>query len=217
MSDIRVLIADDHALFRAGLRALLSGLERIEVVGEAADGVQALDLIAERRPDLALLDIAMPRLNGLEVAARVAAEHPATRVLILSMHSDNEYVRRAVRSGAAGYLLKDSGATELEMAIRAVARGESYLSPAVSAHLVADYRRFAGGDTPSENVLTPRQREILRAIAEGRTTKTIARELGISVKTVETHRALLMERLGIHDVPGLVRYAIRHGLIKPDE
>jgi DNA-binding NarL/FixJ family response regulator len=214
---IRVILADDHTLLRAGLRALLEDLPGVEVVAEAADGVEALALVEAHRPDVVLMDIAMPHLTGLDVAARLRQERPEARVLILSMHKDEAYVRRAVLAGAAGYLLKDSDTEELALAIRAVARGETYLSPAVSKHLVADYRRQAGGQADPAGGLTPRQREVLRLIAEGATTKAIARRLGISIKTVESHRTLLMERLGIHDVAGLVRYAIRVGLITPEE
>jgi DNA-binding NarL/FixJ family response regulator len=214
---IRVILADDHTLLRAGLRALLEGLPGVEVVAEAADGVEALALVEAHRPDVVLMDIAMPRLSGLDVAARLGQERPEARVLILSMHKDEAYVLRAVLAGAAGYLLKDSDTEELGLAIRAVARGETYLSPAVSRHLFADYRRQAGDQASPAGALTPRQRAVLRLIAEGATTKAIARQLGISIKTVESHRTLLMERLGIHDVPGLVRYAIRVGLITPEE
>jgi DNA-binding NarL/FixJ family response regulator len=211
MSPIRVLLADDHALIRAGVRSLLAELEGIEVVAEAADGLKALERVAADRPDVALVDIAMPGLDGLEVAARVAADHPETRVIILSMHVDEEYVRQAVQVGASGYLLKDSGTSELELAVRAVARGETYLSPAVSTQFLAGYLRDSRGDAKA---LTPRQREVLRLIAEGLTTKAIARRLGIAVKTAETHRTQLMNRLDIHDIAGLVRYAIRAGILK---
>jgi DNA-binding NarL/FixJ family response regulator len=216
MGAIRVILADDHTLLRAGIRALLEYLPGVEVVAEAADGLKALELALALRPDVILMDIAMPGLSGLEAAARLKQDDPEIKVLILSMHEDDAYVRRAILLGAAGYLLKDSDTEELGLAIRAVARGETYLSPAVSKHLVADYRRQAGDQAGPAGGLTPRQREVLRLIAEGATTKAIARSLGISVKTVESHRTLLMERLGIHDVPGLVRYAIRVGLITPE-
>jgi DNA-binding NarL/FixJ family response regulator len=210
---IRVLLADDHALLRAGLRTLLAGRGGIVVVAEAGDGREALRLVREQRPDVALVDVAMPGLSGLELAERIADEQPATRVLILSMHKDEAYVRRALHAGVAGYLLKDSDTDELERAIRAVARGDGYFSPAVSALLAGEYRR--GGEPPAE-ALSPRQREVLRQIALGRSTKAIARALGLSVKTVETHRAGLMRRLHIHDVAGLVRYALREKLVPPD-
>lgn len=217
MTPIRVLLADDHTLLRAGLRALLDELEGIEVVGEASDGREALALLQTVQPDILLTDIAMPGLNGLELAARAGEAHPETKVVILSMHSSEEYVCQALRAGAVGYLLKDSGTTELELALRSVARGESYLSPAVSKHIIADYIKRTGSESGSTDLLTPRQREVLKLIAQGQSTKAIARTLGISVKTVETHRAQLMERLEIRDVAGLVRYAIRVGLVSSDE
>ncbi|HEY2156335.1 MAG TPA: response regulator transcription factor [Isosphaeraceae bacterium] len=216
METIRVLIADDHTLVRAGIRALLQGLEGVEVVAEAGDGREAMALAEEHRPDVLVTDIAMPHVSGLELAGRVARELPATRVIILSMHANEEYASRALQAGAAGYLLKDSGLAELELAVRAVARGETYLSPAVSKHVIADYLRRTGGAPPDSCPLTPRQNQVLRLIAEGNTTKAIARILGVSVKTVETHRVQLMDRLDIHDVAGLVRYAIRIGLVQAD-
>jgi DNA-binding NarL/FixJ family response regulator len=217
MNAIRILLADDHALLRAGIRALLENIPEIEVVAEARDGLEAIQLIETHRPNIALSDISMPALSGLELVGRVARDFPDVRTIILSMHSNEEYVCQAMRAGAAGYLLKDAGTTELKTAILAVARGESYLSPAVSKHVIADYVRRTSSEAGSADLLTPRQREILRYIAIGQTTKGIARTLGISAKTVETHRAQLMERLAIYDVPGLVRYAIRTGLVTTDE
>jgi len=214
---LRIVLADDHALVRAGLRKLLESLPDIEVVGEAEDGRAALALVASHKPDLVLMDIAMPGLNGIEAAARLSREHPQVRALILSMHQNEDYVRQALRAGAAGYLLKDAAPVELELAIKAVLRGETYLSPAVSKGVMSDYvQRLRGEDTPGE-ALTPRQREILQLIAEGHTTKEIARRLNISVKTVETHRTQLMKQLDLHDVAGLVRYALRTGLISTDK
>jgi DNA-binding NarL/FixJ family response regulator len=230
MKTIRVLLAEDHALVRAGFRALLQALADVRVVAEAGDGRAALRLIEEQQPDVVLMDIAMPGLNGLEAAARVAREFPHVRVIILSMHANEEYVLQALRAGAAGYLLKDADTLELELALKTVTRGEVYLSPAVSKH-VADYvRRVAEASSASSpsaqgageadsspfERLTPRQREILQLIAEGHTTREIARILNVSAKTVETHRARLMEELDIHDVAGLVRFAIRVGLVAPD-
>jgi DNA-binding NarL/FixJ family response regulator len=219
MTAIRILLADDHSLLRAGIRALLEALSGVEVVAEAADGAEALKLIAMHAPDVAMLDIAMPNLGGLDVAARVAENFPGTHVIILSMHVDEEYIRRAIRSGATGYLLKDSATSELEAAVRTVASGGTYLSPAVSTHLVNGLQRHDPGKiaAPAADCLTPRQREVLRMVAEGLTTKAIARVLGISVKTIESHRTQLMERLGIHEIAGLVRYAIRAGLVNSDE
>lgn len=216
MTALRVLLADDHALVRAGIRALAEGLDGIQVVGEAGDGHEALRLIAKLRPDVALMDISMSGLNGLEATARVAKEFPDTRVIILSMHATEEYVLQALAAGATGYLLKGSDRSELEAALRAVSRGDSYLSPAVSKHVVGDYVRRVAGEAVPRAALTPRQKEILQLIAEGQTTKAIARRLSLSVKTVETHRAGLMDRLDIHDVAGLVRYAIRTGLVTPE-
>lgn len=216
MSVIRVMLADDHTLVRAGIRALLDNLDGMQVVAEAREGRDALDLIKTHQPDVVLLDIAMPGLNGLEVTARATREFPNTRVLILSVHANEEYVLQALRAGAAGYLLKDGSPAELELAIKAVVRGETYLSPLVSKHVVAEYVRRVGGEAGPLELLTPRQREILQLVAEGRTTKEIAELLKISVKTVETHRAQLMERLDVHDVAGLVRFAIRIGLVTPD-
>lgn len=213
MKSIRVVLADDHRLLREGLRAVLQSLDGIEVVGEAADGREALALVKTQQPDILLTDIGMKGMNGLEAAARVAKEYPHVRVIILSMHDHEEYVWQALQAGVAGYLLKDSGTAEVELAILAVARGESYLTPAVSKHVIDDYIRRVGGDCRSIDLLTPRHREVLQLIAEGNTTKEIARILHLGVKTVETHRSQLMERLNIHDVAGLVRYAVRHRVI----
>jgi DNA-binding NarL/FixJ family response regulator len=210
---IRLLVADDHALFRAGIRKLLQSFEGVDVVGEAADGHEALRLSETHRPDLLLMDIAMPGLNGVDAAARLAREGRRPRVIILSMHTGEEHVLRAIRAGAAGYVLKDATPAELETAVRAVARGETYLSPAISRYVVEDYVRRAGGDHGPLDRLTPRQREILQLIAEGNTTKAIAAKLGLSVKTVETHRAQLMERLEVRDLAALVRLAVRLGLV----
>lgn len=212
---IRLLLADDHTLVRAGLRSLLEQLEDVEVVGEAADGHETVRLVAVHRPDVVLLDIAMPGLNGLDAAARIAQDFPAVKVIMLSMYATREYVRRALRAGALGYVLKDAAVPELEVALRAVVRGDIYLSPAASTGLVQDWRASGAGDVAVDE-LTPRQREVLQMIAEGQTSKGIASRLGIGLKTVETHRAELMDRLDIHDVPGLVRYAIRTGLVNPD-
>ena len=213
---IRVLLADDHKLVRAGFRAMLSTLGNVEVVAESNDGREALELIRKHKPDIALIDITMPGLTGLEVAKRVSAELPNVRVIILSMHTTEDYIARAIRAGVSGYLLKNADPIELELAIRAASRGEMYLSPAVSKNLVDQYARRMSEDEGSEEQLTGRQREILQLIAEGKSTKDIASALDLSVKTVETHRKDLMDRLGIRDVPGLVRYAIRVGLIKLD-
>jgi len=223
MQTNKVLLADDHTLVRAGIRSLLKNIPGFEVVAEADNGRDALKLIEQHHPDLVLLDIAMSELNGLEVAARLNKEHPEIHVIILSMHSSEEYVLQALRAGASGYLLKDSAPTELELALRSVSRGETYLSPSISKHVVDDYLRRVSskGDDkvslPGLQELTSRQREILQLIAEGNSTKEIAEKLILSVKTIESHRIQLMERLGIHDIAGLVRYAIRMGIVSPEK
>jgi len=211
---IRVLLADDHTLFRAGLRGLLERLTGLTVVGEAGDGHDAIRLVEELHPDVVFADIGMPGLNGLEVAARVAKLDPSVRVVVLSMHKSAEYVLQALRSGAAGYLVKGSDVSELEMAVRAVSRGETYLSPVVSKTVVDAYVSRTGESDDPLSALTPRQREILQLVAEGHTSKEIAKRLGLSSKTVEVHRGQLMERLNVHDVTGLVRFAMRVGLIE---
>lgn len=207
---IRVLLTDDQALVRAGIRSLLEKLSGVEVIAEAADAREALVVLKKLRPDLVLMDLNM---NGLEGTAKMAKEHPGIRVLILSAHTDEEHVLQALRVGAAGYLVKDAVPTELELAVRAVARGETYLSPAVAKHVVAGKAASGEEATTSLARLTPRLREILQLIAEGYTTKKIARILGTSQKTVENQRGHLMKRLGIRDLAGLVRYAIQSGLI----
>jgi DNA-binding NarL/FixJ family response regulator len=217
MSGIRVVLADDHTLVRAGLRTLLEGMAGVDVVGEAGDGHEVVRLVETLQPDVALLDIGMPGLNGLDAAGRLATASPSTRVLILSMHHAEEYVLRALRSGCAGYLLKGSAVSELEIAIRAVARGEAYLSPAVSKQVVDDYVARTGGSAGPLDALTSRQREVLQLVAEGHTSKAIAQRLGLSLKTVEAHRSQIMQRLAIHDLPGLVRFSVRVGLVTIDE
>jgi DNA-binding NarL/FixJ family response regulator len=212
---IRVLLADDHALVRAGMRSLLGAMSQVEVVAEAASGEEALQLAERERPDVVLMDIAMRGMTGLEAAARLRERSPGVRVVILSMHAGEEYVLQALRAGAVGYLLKDAATGELELALRSVMRGESWFSPAVSRQVVEGYVQRVGGE-PGADVLTTRQREVLRLVAGGKSTKEIAFDLNLSVKTVETHRAQIMERLGIRDVAGLVRYALRTGLVPPD-
>lgn len=217
MSPIQVLIVDNHALVRAGFRSLLQSINAIDVIAEAGDGREALQLVELHQPDIVLMDIAMPLMNGLEATAQITQDFPQVHVIILSMHANEEYVYQALRAGATGYVLKDSGTSELELAIQAIARGETYLSPTVSKYIVADYVRRTGSEPNPLEQLTPRQREILQLIAEGKSTKDIADKLYISTKTVETHRVQLMERLDIHDVAGLVRYAIRKGLVMLEE
>ena len=214
---IRVLLADDHALFRAGIRSLLQTLDGIEIVAEASNGRDAVDLCKKHRPDVVLMDIMMPQLNGLDAAVRLAAISPQTRTIMLSMSASEEYILQALRCGAAGYLLKNISPPELEQAIRAVSCGETYLSPAISKHVIAAYLERVGGEAISVfDRLTPRQREVLQMVAEGQSTKEIARELNLSAKTVDMHRSQLMTALDIHDIAGLVRYAIRTRLISPD-
>lgn len=213
---IRVLLADDHALVRAGFRALLQNLEGIHVVAEAHDGTEVLQLIQAHQPDIVLVDIAMPGLNGLEATAQIVRNFPAVRVIILSMYANAEYVRRALGAGALGYLVKDASAKEFELAIRAVAQGETYLATAAAKYQPIRKQRQSDA-AKSHELLTPRQREILTLIAQGYTTLGIAQLLNISVKTAETHRSELMERLDLHDVASLVRFAIREGLGPPDE
>ena len=208
---MRVLLADDHTLVRAGIRALLTGMPEVEVVVEAADGEAALHLVLQMQPDIVLMDIAMKGMNGLQAAIRLRQELPSARVIMLSMHATGDYVQQALRAGAAGYLLKDAATLELQWALQAVARGDTYLSPGVSAQVVEGFLRH---DKPvGDAALTPRQSQVLGLIAAGLSTKEIAFKLQLSGKTVDTHRAQLMERLGIRDVAGLVRHAIRIGLI----
>jgi DNA-binding NarL/FixJ family response regulator len=191
-------------------------LEDIEIVAEAADGRKALRLIAALRPDVVLMDIIMPDLNGLDAAARVGRAFTATRVVILSMNADEDSVLKTLRAGAAGYLVKNADPAELELAIRAVARGKRFLSSAVSAHVVSACLKLLDKEQTSLERLAPRQREVLQLIAEGHTTKAIAAKLGISVKTAEAYRTELMNALDIHDIASLTRYAIRTGLVSPD-
>jgi len=212
---IRVLLADDHALVRAGIHSLLQAMHEVQVVAEASSGEEALELVGREKPDVVLMDIAMKGITGLEAAAQMRERHPEVRVVILSMHSGEEYVLQALRAGAVGYLLKDAATGELELALRSVMRGESWLSPSVSRQVVEGYMHRSGGETAPE-VLTARQREVLKLVAGGKSTKEIAFLLNLSVKTVETHRAQIMERLGIRDVAGLVRYALRTGLVPPE-
>jgi DNA-binding NarL/FixJ family response regulator len=215
---IRVIIADDHTLVRSGLCALLASLPDIHVAGEAKDGRQAMALIQMHQPDIALLDVAMAGLNGLETANSILQQFPKVRVIMLSMHKNEEYVLRALRVGAMGYLLKDAAAGELATAIRTVMAGEQYLSPSIAQQL-AEYEERFGPHALATGVfdrLTTREREVLQLIAEGNTMQQIAGTLGISVKTVETHRYRLMDKLNIHHVTGLVRYAVRAGIVQDE-
>jgi len=208
----RVLIADDHALVRAGIRALTERIRDVEVVAEAGNGREALRLIKELKPDLVLLDISMPEASGFDVLAQQAKEFPEVRVIVLTVHEAEAYAIRALRHGAAGFLLKSAASVELEQAIETVTRGETYVSPELSKKSLLEYGK-ASSDRARLDSLSPRQREILKLVADGLSTKEIAGHLNISGKTVETHRAQLMERLNIHDVAGLVRFAIKMGLV----
>jgi DNA-binding NarL/FixJ family response regulator len=214
---VRVLLADDHTLVRAGIRALLEKFPGMEVAGEAGDGREVIDLIQARQPDVVLMDISMPGLNGLQALGRIARDFPLVRVIILSMHHNDEYVLQALKTGAAGYLLKRAATAELSAALKTVLAGEIYLSQEIASQFLAKFplQQIARARSPLEQ-LTPRQREILQLLAEGQTTKAIAIVLKISDKTVEYHRAKLMARLDVFDIPGLVRFALRTGLISQE-
>jgi DNA-binding NarL/FixJ family response regulator len=214
---IRVLLADDHTLVRAGIRALLEKLPGLEVAGEASDGREVLDLVKAHQPDVVLMDISMPGLNGLQALAHITRDFPQVRVIILSMHPNEEYVWQALKAGASGYLLKKAATAELHAALKSVGAGEIYLSREISSGLLKKFplQQIAHSRSPLER-LTSRQREILQLLAEGQTTKAIALILKVSDKTVEYHRAKLMACLGIFDLPGLVRFALRNGLISAE-
>ena len=216
MTRLRIALADDHTLVRAGIRALLEADGGVEVVAESGDGREALELVLRHRPDVALIDLGMPGLNGLELARRLTQELPRTRVIVLSMHAEASYVRQALKAGVAGYLVKGAAVSELPLAIESVVRGETYLSPRISQTVVQDSLRDGAGEPDPLEGLTGRQREILQLVAEGRSTKEIASALELSVKTVETHRSRIMDRLGIRDIAGLVRLAIRTGLVSAE-
>jgi DNA-binding NarL/FixJ family response regulator len=214
---IQVILADDHTLVRAGIRSLLEKSPEINVVAEANDGRELLELLKTHNADLVLMDIAMPGLNGLEATARISREFPKVRVIMLSMHQNEEYFWQALKAGASGYLLKKAATVELEAAVKQVMAGETYLSREIAVRLSKrmPLNQLARAKSPLES-LTERQREILQLIAEGETTKAIALLLKLSPKTVEYHRAELMSRLGIFDVPGLVRFAMQVGLINKE-
>jgi len=211
---LRLLLADDHTLVRAGLRALLDGMDGVTVVAEADNGEQAVALALEHEPDVAQLDITMPGINGLQAAERILAQLPDTRIVILSMHSGEEYVNRALALGVSGYLVKDAATHELRAALEAVAAGQTYLSPRLTSQLFGS--RPHQGEPAPKSALTTRQTEVLRLLALGRSVKEIAHELQLSAKTVETYRAQIMVRLGLRDIASLVRYAIRTGLISAE-
>jgi two-component system response regulator NreC len=207
---IRILLADDHALVRHGFRMILAAQPDMEVAGEAGNGRDAVELAQKLKPDVVVMDVTMPELNGIEATRRLIELSPRTRVLALSMHKDAVYVREILRAGARGYLLKDSADADLLAAVRAVAKGEGYLSPGVSDAVLSDYRRHV---TDPLDLLTTREREVLQMIAEGKTNKEIATSLNLSVYTVEAHRGRLMEKLNLHSTGELVRFAVRSGLI----
>ena len=216
---IRVILADDHHLVRRGIRALLEQADDISVIGEAEDGQAAVELVEQLKPDVLIIDIAMPRMNGIQATQRVHVLGLATQVVILSMHSRPTLVRQALRNGARGYLLKNSITEELLLAVRAASRRETYLSPEISGIIVDDFLTHQADVEKSGlfDQLTPREREVVQLVAEGYTNNGIARLLNISIKTVERHRANLMAKLDVHDVAGLTRIAIEHGLIFIDE
>jgi len=214
---VRVVVADDHQIFRDGLRALLVSRSDFEVVGEAQDGLEAIDLVTRLKPEILILDLAMPGLHGIEVARRLHDSNPETKIIVLSMHSDRRYVIEALRAGAVAYVLKEAGFSELSDVIKEVREGRLYLSPLVSEQVIKDYIRLAEVDEGSVfALLTAREREVLQLLAAGSATKEIAGELHLSVKTVESHRKQIMDKLEIHSVAELTKYAIREGLSSLD-
>lgn len=209
----RILLADDHRIVREGLRSLVAGLPGVEVIAEAEDGRTAVELARKLAPQVVVMDIGMPDLNGIEATRRLAAEAPHVRVIALSMHSDNRYVSEMLKAGARGYLLKDAAFEELALALRTVMAGQVYLSPAISRTVVSDYvRHLTAGEPALAAALTTREREILQLVAEGASTKEIAARLSISLKTVDTHRQHIMDKLGVRSVAELTKYAVREGL-----
>ena len=216
MPKVKILVVDDHAIVREGVRMILAKENDLEVVGEAGDGQQALDLTVLLRPDVIIMDISMPGMGGIEATQTVRAKHPEVQVLALTMHEDESYVFQLLRAGAAGYVLKRAAAQDLVQAVRAAAKGEAFLYPSVARKVVEDYLRRVetGEERERYDGLTPREKEILTLIAQGLSNQQIAEKLFISIKTVQTHRAHILEKLGLHDRTELVRYAIRKGLIE---
>ncbi len=215
MKKIRIMLADDHKLMRSGLRVLLEQQADFSVVGEASDGREAVALANSLKPDVLVMDIGMANLNGIEAASQITQSHPEISIVMLSMHSDESYVLRALKAGAKGYLLKDSAEADLIRAVHAVADGKSFFSPAVSKVLLDDYVRKlkrSGTEDPYD-LLTPREREVLQLVAEGKSNKDVAQLLNLSVYTVETHRSNIMEKLNLRGVPELILYAVRKGII----
>ncbi|AFL89373.1 response regulator containing a CheY-like receiver domain and an HTH DNA-binding domain [Terriglobus roseus DSM 18391] len=212
---VRIVLADDHTVLRAGLKSLLERQRDFEVVGEAGDGRELLRVVDEQRPDVVISDISMPKLNGVEGTSQIVAKHPKTHVIVLSMHTDEAYVLRALKAGARGYLVKESAEADLMMAIRTVHAGKAFFSPSVSALLVEDYVRQMRdrGVEDSYELLSSREREVLQLVAEGQSNKDIAQQLGLSVYTIETHRGNLLQKLNLHSVPELILYAVRKGVI----
>jgi DNA-binding NarL/FixJ family response regulator len=212
---IRIILADDHTVMRSGLRLLLERQQDLQVVGEAADGKQAVAIAEAEKPDVVIMDIAMPHLNGVEAARQIASKCPQTAIVILSMHSDESYVIRSLKAGARAYLLKDSAEADLIAAIRAIREGKSFFSPAVRQLLKEDYMRQLAemGAEDSYELLTPREREVLQLVAEGKSNKEVANLLNLSLYTVETHRTHILQKLNLHSVPELILYAVRKGII----
>jgi two-component system, NarL family, response regulator NreC len=212
---IRIVLADDHTVLRAGLKALLEGQRDFEVVGEASDGRELIRIVEQTTPDVVITDLGMPNLNGTDATAKVVAQYPKTRVIVLSMHSDEGYVLRALKAGARGYLVKESAEADLMSAIRAVHSGRAFFSPSISALLMEDYVRQTRerGLEDSYELLSIREREVLQLIAEGKSNKDIANILGLSVYTIETHRGNILQKLNLHSVPELILYAVRKGVI----
>jgi DNA-binding NarL/FixJ family response regulator len=215
MSDIRIVLADDHTLVRQGLRLMLEREAGLKVVAEASNGREALDAVDRCLPHVVIMDLAMPTLNGIEAARQIHLKHPATSIVVLSMHSDESYVLRALKAGARAYLLKDSADTDLIGAVKAVTEGKAFFSPAISRVLVEDYVRQLQqkGVEDSYELLTSREREILQLIGEGKSNKDVAQMLNLSPYTVETHRSNVMEKLNLHSVPELILYAVRKGVV----
>jgi two-component system, NarL family, response regulator NreC len=212
---IRILLADDHTIIRSGLRLLLEQQPDFKVVAEASDGREAVELVSKHHPEIAVLDIGMPQLNGIEATQQITSKEPQTHVVILSMHTDESYVLRALKAGASAYILKNSAEADLIRAVRSVAEGKSFFSPAISKMLLEDYVRQLRDKhvEDSYDLLTSREKEVLQLIAEGRTNKEVANLLNLSVYTVDAHRGNILQKLNLHGVPELILYAVRKGII----